>query len=270
MATPYYDYIRSVCYDTSNWRATNNHITEQYNKGCEYDASKLIVPIKGDVIELPFFGIDDYYLILKNNLSVDNPRYNTIYYPLAFNKQHHYRNSQIKETYKSAAPAIRAWFATATIIEGLIPIKIGDTQYYGNRGILLNEKKELLLLMAVTLQKVVEGEITAYKVVRPNIYVDTKVFTEEDTLHKHIKQKLLPEAFGLKSIPFVSTVLRDGIIARKNCSIKMDFKVIIDDLSYWITRPSVPKYTDTSEHINKWLADTFVMPKEVLYWSHES
>lgn len=261
MAASYYNCIRQVCHDTRDWRVNNNHVPDTYNKGCEYDASKLIVPIAGDVIDLPFFGIDDYYLILKNNLLAKHPKYNTIYYPLVSNRARIYRYSNIKESYKSAVPAIKAWFCVAKTMDGLVPIKIGDTQYYGNSGILLNENKELLLLMTVTLQKVIKDKEIAYKVVNPNIYVDTRVFTEEGVLHKHIKQKLLTEVFKLRSTSFTSTVLRNRLIVEGGREIKMDFKVIIDDLSYWTTKPSVPAYTDTSEVMNKWLAETLVIPK---------
>lgn len=259
MAISYYECIRNACRNVKSWRTSDNHIPDRY-EGVEYDASKLVIPVIGDTIDIPFFGIDDYLLVLENNLLDTTPKYNTVYYPLASTKPYAYRGPAIKDTYKSAAPAIKAWFTTAKTKEGIIPIKIGTTQYYGGSGIILNKNKELLLLMTITLQKTIEDNKVKYTIIKPNVYIDTRVYTEEGTIHKHIKQKLLPEVFNLKFMQFVETTLRNNIIAGTS-KIRMDFKVIIDDLSYWITRPSIPNVTDTSEAINKWLADTLVVPE---------
>ena len=269
MALPYTDYIKQ-CYSINRHYVGNNadNIAEVLNnsitiENTTYNSLNLKIDISKDIIELPSYGVEDTAKIIKFNLD-SMGTVQTVYYPIVDNsKWEHYRRrgNTPKEEYKSASPAIKAFFIDTYTKDGIRKIKIGNKSYYGGRGILFTEDMKPLLLMTMQIQKkllVFKDTLNSYKYepVRPIIRVHPDVYKVDFPLEKHIRTKLIPEAIMLDGPLHRDTYLynRNGIFIN-DATMPWKFKIIIDDFEDCFDKPTLPTIHSTSEDINKFLSD---------------
>lgn len=207
MALPYTDYIKH-CYilhrhyggRNPDFIADSLTIGNTENTFC--NRLSLKIDISKDTVEIPSYGAEDTFG--EAIVNIEHPEsISTIYYPIINNvKGTLYRRNAPKDEYKSASPAIKAFFVDTYTREGVRKIKVGAKEYYGGRGLILTADMKPLLLTTLEFKKellVYNDTLNSvkYKPVRPIIRVHPDVYKSDDPIEKHIRTKLLPEAIML-------------------------------------------------------------------------
>lgn len=271
MALQYSDYLIRACRNSTSYRDSDNYTPLNYEDSSNiYTGKRLIIPLDKDVLDIPSTAFDVCSEILKKRSA--GQACNKAYLPLMDNLipgRRSYRG--IKETYKTATPAIKAWFYSSQNNDGMIAIKIGEETYYGNKGIILDKNLNPLVIMTIRLEKIQDVTVN-YRPTKFVVYIDKQVLINSDAISKHIKQKMLPELISLEhsygrdwvSI-YNSWYPRSRYVSRELIRVPINFTIVMDDLSSWITTPTVPNVNDTSDAINDWVKLTYDNYDEIYF-----
>lgn len=274
MALQYSDYLIRACRNNTSYRDADNHTPSNYENGLNiYTGKRLVIPLDKDILDIPSTAFDTCSEILKKVSAGQAPTCNKAYLPLMDNMDPNRRRySSIKEEYKTANPAVKAWFYSSQNKYGMVSIKIGEETYYGNKGIILDKNLNPLVIITIRLEKIQTTPIIDYKPTKFVVYVDKHVLINSDAISKHIKQKMLPELISLEHsyshewVGIYNTWYpRSQYTSRELIRVPVNFTIVMDDLSYWITTPVVPNVNDTSDAINDWVELTYDNYDEIYF-----
>ena len=135
---------------------------------------------------------------------------------------------------KKTGDSILSYIFSAKMRDKLLSFQIpGDnSKYYGTRGLLLNSKKEVLMIATV---KFTIFDDYSYACRENTISINPNVFVNKDLVSKTILGKVIPLYIENKDL--------------------VSAKFLIEDKSFFISKPKAPNYTDYQDEINLILKD---------------
>ncbi len=202
------------------------------------NSSYMVVPVSGNVIEVPVFALRDFmeYVTQKGSLE-------ELVVCL--------RDTEFITTYASMPgkiqDALSLPYSTARCFrtERMLKIITGASPtdyYYGAQGMLLNHDFFPVMMMSWVLEKVEEGTDTKYRLTRPILRIAPEVINKSDALRRYIVNKIIPTS--LESTIRSPRML--GLKAEQSC---MRVKVEIDQNPFPVRRTAVPSISTTNQEL---------------------
>ena len=240
MAVGFFDYIQRCYYINPSDPIT----FDGGPTGILYEDSRALqkylkIDLSLNTLEFPC----TYFKIIEHTVLYTDKK--ELYIPLFVSSEH---NGSIA----GSLTLLRTLFCSYGRPCNLIKATVGDTIYYGNRGIILYDDYTPLLMFSIEADKI---EDRRYLPKRRILRINPKVFTSTDILSKYIKSKFITNIIGIDSEYADTMHTRSRLF--QSVPLNYNFKIIIEDFKDWIIEPSIPDVDFTDERINEYLLDNF-------------
>lgn len=205
----------------------------------------LVTDISSDEIDVPMIAKPAIEISVSDNLIYHN-NINKVITFLYVNSR-----NQIRRT---ADSIITEFFSRTTFNNRLQKVITNKGEvYYGNRGIILNENFNPLILCSVMSKKVEKDGTIYMNYYKPIIRISPEVFLNDTGLiHKSILKKIIPFylTHNIGSIPFYDSIFRSSIPENTKP------QILIEDISRFIEVSATPNpNTCSNKTLNKLLLD---------------
>lgn len=226
---------------TTNRRSNDWCTTDLDNLNALYISSE----IKDGIIEIPCIQLNRTLNLLEK-YKKDLSNFDTVLIPIHFHEGHCFM------TYKSVNPILTYFFDRYSEYNqmNLCNLQLSDNSqkpYYGGKGLILDRYKTPLCLYTVSFKiDYADKKLSYYK---KTLYINKKVFKEDDAICKYIKGKMLTTSTTARFV----VDLTKPIIKTPSIITKDDIDIhIVDDMPF-IKTTTPPNVTDTDSKINEFL-----------------
>lgn len=198
------------------------------------------IPLVGDMMEIPVFALS---ILLNSDEGVQNIEQPQI---IAANMQ----NMGFTYNYKSLDVNIRNALTSPFSKKGLVKIPSGNMHYYLTKGLILDDKFNILMVQSWLMQRVpykdAEGA-SRLKFAKPILRVTPKVYKDRnDAMSKYIINKIIPVgALASVTHPFTS---KQRLIETDHSHL-YSVRVEIDDIPFRIVDTEVPSISTTNKEL---------------------
>lgn len=256
MAVAYSDFIYP-CYRGSN-NLNENFITGYHDRLSYYhnDAFRkyITVDLTKDRFEIPC--VYKYIIcgLLASNRS--NQVVDVIKIPMIALRL-------ITEESKSANPMLKDFFKQNCSGSLLSKKKCAGVDYIGGEGIIMYDDFTPLVMFTLEVQKTTVDGLVKYIPLRQIMRINPIVYTRDDLLAKHVRTHMISNVIPMKvdwsSIADTGWTWRDKKLRNlyqlfTTDKVNWDFKIIVEDFSYFFDSPTVPNCTFNSSDVNKFLS----------------
>lgn len=252
------DYI-PFCYNSRY--SSNREFNSDWYRGPDLNKfrsfSKFVkVNLTEDIIEVPCIYKYVIGYALKDNFDREKlnlPPLEELYIPMM-------AGHEDPVVVRGSAPAIKKFFKDTPPSCNLVKKKVGDFIYYGGEGIILYEDLTPLVMFTLKIRRDPANDYK-YIPVRPIVYINPAVYSNDDILSKYVRGKLISGCVDLRDrarrgiLYMYNRHIGDPFNIFSNNLTNYDFQIVIEDFEHFFTSPTIPDTTFNSEKINSMLSD---------------